>query len=98
MRFIVYDEALRECYSLQAEDPYFLDIMDVYSNMLYVLDKKSELALLAQHCVKADKYRPETCSVLGNYYSIKRDHAKAVLVTILKKIYVLINSSTFNVL
>jgi hypothetical protein len=29
-------------------------------------------------CVQVDKYRPETCCVIGNYYSLKGEHEKAV--------------------
>jgi len=28
--------------------------------------------------VQVDKYRPETCCVIGNYYSLKGEHEKAV--------------------
>jgi anaphase-promoting complex subunit 8 len=26
-----------------------------------------------------DNFRPETCCIIGNYYSMKREHAKAVI-------------------
>ena len=29
--------------------------------------------------VEIDKYRTETCCVIGNYYSLRRQHGKAVL-------------------
>ena len=29
-------------------------------------------------CVQVDKYRPETCCVIGNYYSLKGEHERAV--------------------
>ncbi|CAH1117785.1 unnamed protein product [Phaedon cochleariae] len=60
-------------------DPYRLDNLDTYSNLLYVLEKKKELADLAHKVVNVDKYRVETCCVIGNYYSLTSDHAKAVL-------------------
>jgi anaphase-promoting complex subunit 8 len=37
------------------------------------------LANLAYKCFQNDKYRPETCCVIGNYYGLKGDHAKAVV-------------------
>ncbi|KAL1512944.1 hypothetical protein ABEB36_002443 [Hypothenemus hampei] len=60
-------------------DPYRLDNLDIYSNLLYVLENKTELADLAHKVVNIDKYRVETCCVIGNYYSLRSDHAKAVL-------------------
>ncbi|KAG5888417.1 hypothetical protein JTB14_016321 [Gonioctena quinquepunctata] len=60
-------------------DPYRLDNLDTYSNLLYVLEMKKELADLAHKVVNVDKYRVETCCVIGNYYSLRSDHAKAVL-------------------
>lgn len=40
---------------------------------------KVELADLAAHCVNIDKYRAETCCVIGNYYSVRHEHEEAVL-------------------
>ena len=38
-----------------------------------------ELAYLARRCAEIDKYRPETCCVLGNFYGLRSQHDKAVL-------------------
>lgn len=46
-------------------DPYRLDNLDTYSNLLYVLDLKKHLADLAHKVVNIDKYRVETCCVIG---------------------------------
>ena len=56
---------------LLAEDPYRLDGVDTYSNILYVREEKRKLSALAHSCVSTDKYRPEACCVVGNYYSLK---------------------------
>jgi hypothetical protein len=37
----------------------------------YVKEAKASLSHLAHVCMAADKYRPETCCVVGNYYSLK---------------------------
>lgn len=52
--------------------------MDTYSNLLYVQHQRVELAYLAQRAVKIDKYRVETCCILGNYYSLHGEHQKAM--------------------
>ncbi|XP_063236265.1 cell division cycle protein 23 homolog [Bacillus rossius redtenbacheri] len=64
---------------LQKLDPYRLDNLDTYSNLLYVRELRLELAHLAHHVSQIDKYRVETCCVIGNYYSLRTEHQKAVL-------------------
>jgi anaphase-promoting complex subunit 8 len=53
--------------------------MDVYSNVLYVKEDKTELSRLAHRALKVEKYRPETCCIIGNYYSIKNKHDRAII-------------------
>lgn len=59
--------------------PCRLDNVDAYSNVLFVREESAELAYLAHHCVELDKYRPETCCVVGNFFSLRGQHDKAVL-------------------
>lgn len=61
------------------EDPMRLDDLDTYSNMLYVMEKKSKLSFLAQFASQIDKFRPETCCVVANYHSMKGEHDKAIM-------------------
>ncbi|KAH8888896.1 TPR-like protein [Thozetella sp. PMI_491] len=58
--------------------PHRLDSMDHYSNILYVLNLRPKLAFLAHLCSSVDKFRPESCVVVGNYYSLLSQHEKAV--------------------
>jgi len=51
---------------LYAQHPLRLEQVDVYSNILYVLDHRALLANLAQRVIQVDRYRPETCCVVGN--------------------------------
>lgn len=53
--------------------------MDTYSNILFIKENYSELSNLAFKCYINDKYRPETCCVIGNFYGLKGDHAKSVI-------------------
>ncbi|VVD00770.1 unnamed protein product, partial [Leptidea sinapis] len=73
------DTALELFRDLHQSDPYRLDNWDVYSHLLYLKDKRMELANLAQKAVSIDKYRVETCCVIGNYYSLRSEHQKAVM-------------------
>ncbi|XP_059049859.1 cell division cycle protein 23 homolog [Achroia grisella] len=73
------DSSLTLFRELYQTDPYRLDNWDVYSHLLYLKEKRMELADLAQRAVSIDKYRVETCCVIGNYYSLRSEHQKAVL-------------------
>ena len=42
-----------------------IDCVDIYSNILYLNEDAVSLSLLAQRCLLVDKYRPETCCVMG---------------------------------
>lgn len=54
-----------------------LDYLDLYSNILY-LNRNFNLGFLAQKMLKINKYRPETHITIGNYCSLKKEHAKAI--------------------
>ncbi|XP_070541258.1 cell division cycle protein 23 homolog [Ptychodera flava] len=64
---------------LQQSDPFMLDHMDIFSNLLYVKEMKPELGYLAHKCCEIDKYRVETAHVIGNFYSMRSQHEKAAL-------------------
>lgn len=59
-------------------DPRCLDFLDHYSNVLYTLHSRERLAFIAQLASTVDRYRPETCCILGNYYSLSSRHEDAV--------------------
>ncbi|KAF2269414.1 anaphase-promoting complex subunit CDC23 [Lojkania enalia] len=74
-----FDEADEIFSNLLITDPHRIDSLDNYSNILYVKESKAKLAFLAQLATATDKFRPETCCVVGNYYSLKSEHEKAVM-------------------
>ncbi|KZP34616.1 TPR-like protein [Athelia psychrophila] len=59
-------------------DPYRIDDIDVFSNILYVTDNKLKLSRLAHEFLALDKDRPEVCCLVGNHYSLRAEHEKAV--------------------
>ncbi|KAL2059923.1 hypothetical protein VTL71DRAFT_10078 [Oculimacula yallundae] len=63
---------------LLALHPHRLDSLDHYSNILYVMSLRPKLSFLAHLCSAVDKFRPESCVVIGNYYSLLSSHEKAV--------------------
>ena len=64
---------------LRKIDPHRLENVDIYSNILYVKEAKTELSYLAHEACQIEQYRAETCCVIGNYYSLKNRHQKAVI-------------------
>jgi anaphase-promoting complex subunit 8 len=70
--------AEQEFNKVLALHPQRLDSLDHYSNILYVLNRRPKLAFLAHLCSNIDKFRPESCVVVGNYYSLLSLHEKAV--------------------
>ncbi|KAK2794569.1 Anaphase-promoting complex subunit 23 [Onygenales sp. PD_12] len=74
-----FEEASHLFSELLITSPHRLDSLDHYSNILYVMGARPQLAFVAQIATATDKFRPETCCVVGNYYSLKSEHEKAVM-------------------
>lgn len=74
-----YQEAEDLFDNILENDPLRLDDMDIYSNILYVMEKKSKLSYLAQFANSIDRFRSETCCIVANYYSLKFEHEKAIM-------------------
>lgn len=73
-----FDLAEQILASLHARDPNTVDYMDIYSNTLFVNENRKQLGILAHKCSKINRYRPETHLIIGNYYSIRGLHEKAI--------------------
>mmetsp|Transcript_58831 Transcript_58831/g.140283 ORF Transcript_58831/g.140283 Transcript_58831/m.140283 type:complete len:625 (-) Transcript_58831:166-2040(-) len=73
-----FNEAQLRFDELRKKDPFKLTSLDTYSNILYVKEQTAALSLLARQAVKIDKYTPEACCIIGNYYSLKGEHEKSV--------------------
>ncbi|CAK44384.1 uncharacterized protein An02g10360 [Aspergillus niger] len=74
-----FEEASSIFTDILVSSPHRLDSLDHYSNILYVMGARPQLAFVAQIATATDKFRPETCCVVGNYYSLKSEHEKAVM-------------------
>ena len=73
-----FDEAQDLFESLHRRSPHRIESMDTYSNILYVKEAYAGLSHLAHSAILTDKYKPETCCIIGNYYSLRTQHEKAV--------------------
>eukprot|EP00357_Protocruzia_adherens_P001976 CAMPEP_0114978578 /NCGR_PEP_ID=MMETSP0216-20121206/3886_1 /TAXON_ID=223996 /ORGANISM="Protocruzia adherens, Strain Boccale" /LENGTH=544 /DNA_ID=CAMNT_0002339793 /DNA_START=121 /DNA_END=1755 /DNA_ORIENTATION=+ len=74
-----FDTAMDHFKHISTVDPYRYENTDSYSNILYIKEDAGELSYLAYKTFNNDKYRPETCCVVGNYYSLKGEHEKAIM-------------------
>ncbi|TPX58632.1 hypothetical protein PhCBS80983_g03025 [Powellomyces hirtus] len=73
-----YERALEYFEDYRQAEPLSLDFVDVQSHILFTMHEAAKLSVLAQKCVKLDRYRPETCIVAGNFFSARREHTQAV--------------------
>ncbi|KAG6820746.1 hypothetical protein H0H93_012392 [Arthromyces matolae] len=60
-----FGQAEAQFEKILALDPYRIDDIDVYSNILYVTDNKLKLSRLAHEFLALDKDRPEVCCLVG---------------------------------
>ena len=63
---------------LREIDPYRIDCLDIYSNILYVKELYAALSYLAHFVNKYYKYHSITCVIIGNYYSLNHNHTTAI--------------------
>jgi anaphase-promoting complex subunit 8 len=75
---LMYKESEELFDQVITNDPYCLDDLDIYSNILYVMEQGPKLAFLAQLVTSVDRFRSESCLVVANYYSLKAEHEKAI--------------------
>ena len=62
-----FSQAEAQFKKILAIDPYRIDDIDVYSNILYVTENKLELSRLAHDFLALDKDRPEVCCLVGEH-------------------------------
>jgi hypothetical protein len=63
-----FGEAERQFQRILAIDPYRIDNIDIYSDILYVTDNRIKLSKLAHDYLELDKDRPEICCLVGKFY------------------------------
>jgi anaphase-promoting complex subunit 8 len=74
-----YEEAEATFAKILQSDPLRLDYLEAYSNILFVLNKSPRLAFIAQVATSTDRFRPETCLAVGNYFAKRSEHEKAIV-------------------
>ncbi|KAF7683342.1 Anaphase-promoting complex subunit 3 [Astathelohania contejeani] len=73
------DESKNMFEFVRAKDIHFLDGLDVYSTLLWHSKDISRLGVLCNHLVDNHPYHHITWTALGNYFSHRSNHSRAVL-------------------
>jgi anaphase-promoting complex subunit 8 len=68
--FLEFDEAQEAFESLLEQDPYRIENIETFSNILFVKEDRAKLSYLAHATSEIDKYRPETCCIIGNFKTL----------------------------
>ena len=73
-----YPNAARYFEEARAADPHRLEGLDVYSTVLWHLKEEVKLSNLAQEVQGIDRLAPQTWCVLGNCFSLQKEHELAL--------------------
>ncbi|KAI9344194.1 hypothetical protein DFJ73DRAFT_840452 [Zopfochytrium polystomum] len=73
-----YEQCRQIWKSLYQENPYLLDMADNYSDVLYTMQCRVELNAFVQRCDKIDRFRPETCCAIANFFALRGEYPKAI--------------------
>jgi len=63
--FADFEAAERAFDEVRKVDPFRLDEIEIYSNMLYVMGKKAKLGQMAHEYAQVNKNRAEVCCLIG---------------------------------
>ncbi|XP_055373262.1 cell division cycle protein 27 homolog [Condylostylus longicornis] len=73
-----YENAVEVFKSIHEKEPYRLQYMEIYSTVLWHLQKDVALSALAQDLMAVDKNSPVTWCVSGNCFSLHKEHETAI--------------------
>mmetsp|Transcript_46567 Transcript_46567/g.98819 ORF Transcript_46567/g.98819 Transcript_46567/m.98819 type:complete len:882 (-) Transcript_46567:263-2908(-) len=73
-----YQQAHRALHQMQKVEPHRIKGLDILSTTLWQLKKEVELSDLAQQVVDFDRMAPEAWFVVGNCFSLQKEHETAI--------------------
>ncbi|THU95653.1 TPR-like protein [Dendrothele bispora CBS 962.96] len=73
-----HDQAGTQFAKLLNLDPYKIENVDIYANVLFLTGQRTKLTRLGLDLLALEKDRPEVCYLIGNHYASKADHAAAI--------------------
>ena len=78
LEMVNYPEAERVYSWARRVSPHCSEGMDMYSTALYHMKKDVQLSYLAQNAVAMDRLSPQAWCVMGNCFSLQKDHETAL--------------------
>ena len=75
---VEYSEAAKVFAQAHAVDPYRLKGLEYYSTVLWHMKREVELSYLAQDAVATDRMSPHAWCVMGNCFSLQKEHETAL--------------------
>jgi anaphase-promoting complex subunit 3 len=73
-----YPKCISTFQLLRSIEPHRILGLDIYSTALWHLKKDVELSFLAQQAAEMDRYSPETWIIVGNCFSLQKEHDTAL--------------------
>ena len=73
-----YPEAAKVYEKAMKLEPYRLEGLEYYSTCLWHLKKQEPLVYLSNYCLDVANNIPETMCVVGNCYSLQKEHETAI--------------------
>ncbi|KAI4237781.1 MAG: hypothetical protein LQ352_007919 [Teloschistes flavicans] len=74
----LYADAEKIYARLKTMTPSRIDDMELYSTCLWHLNRETDLAFLAHETIDTDRSSPQAWCVVGNSFSVQKDHDQAV--------------------
>ena len=73
-----YDAAAKIFQDIHKKEPHRMHLMEIYSTVLWHLQREVQLSALAQDLIAQDKASPITWCVSGNCFSLHKEHETAI--------------------
>lgn len=73
-----YEKAAKIFLDIHRKEPYRVELMEIYSSVLWHLQREVQLSALAQDLKAQNKLSPITWCVLGNCFSLQKEHETAI--------------------
>ena len=73
-----YKDALATFAHIHRTEPHRLRGMEIHSTILWHLKRDVDLSYLAKIALESDRHSPYTCCVLGNCFSLQKEHDTAL--------------------
>ena len=73
-----YVEAKKTYETMLKMEPYRLEGLEYYSTCLWHLKKQMDLCYISNYALERSLFAPETWCILGNCYSLQKEHETAL--------------------